>query len=121
MDLSSTSFNTSLSASQDYCLQLQQSDPILSYTPNALKQAPTFAQKYVYARDFCGTVCMSEPRRKVEQMPMAGKFFVGKSLLPSCWWELILRFLVDGILLHWSCSFSAHKSKSAQNSKLASF
>lgn len=38
-------------------------------------------------------------------MPVTDNLLVGKSLLPSCQWELILCFLVDGILLCWSCSF----------------
>lgn len=90
---------------------------IVMVTSSALKQMLTSDQKYVYACEFCVTFCVSESRRKVEPASMAGKLFVGKSLLPNCWWELILWVLVDGIFLRWSCSFSAHKFKPAQNSK----
>lgn len=97
------------------------SDVIVTETSSALKQVLHFDQKYVYTHDFCVTFCMSESRRKVEPASMTGKLFDGKSVLPNCWWELILWFLVDGILLNWSCSFSAHKFKPAQNRKLAPF
>lgn len=88
-----------MSASQDNLLQLLQSDVIVMETSSALKQVLPFDQRYVYTHDFCVIFCMSESRRKVKLASMAGKLFVGKSILPNCWWELIL-FLVDGILLH---------------------
>lgn len=100
MDLSWLFFNTSTSASLDNWLQLQQSDVIITETSSALKQVH-FYQKYVYTHDFCVIIFVSESGRKVEPASMEDKLFVGKSLLPNCWWELILCFLVDGILWHF--------------------